>query len=150
MKSNASSPKEYLEELSEDRRKAISKVRAVIRKNLPNGYQEVMQYGMISYVVPLRLFPEGYLGDGKTPLPYISLGNQKNHMAVYLSNVYGNKQLEGWFRKKYQDSGKKLDMGKSCVRFKKLEDLPLEVIGQVVAKTTPQQMIDLYKKARQR
>ena len=135
MTSNAKTVDEYLAALPQDRRAAIGAVRDVILTNLPAGYEEVMQYGMIGYVVPHSIYPAGYHCDPSKPLTYAMLGSQKNHMAIYLCNVYGHKETETWFRKTYSAAGKKLDMGKSCVRFKKLEQLPLEVIGQVVART---------------
>ncbi len=135
MTSNAKTVEEYLASLPPDRRTAIGAVRNVILTNLPAGYEEVMQYGMIGYVVPHSIYPAGYHCDPTKPLTYALLGSQKNHMAIYLCNVYGHKETETWFRKAFAASGKKLDMGKSCVRFKKLEQLPLEVIGQVIART---------------
>ena len=135
MTSNAKSVDEYLRALPEDRRKALSAVREVILENLPEGYAECMFCGMIGYVVPHSIYPAGYHCNPSQPLQYAALGSQKNHMAIYLCNVYGDPAIEKWFRKSYQATGKKLDMGKSCVRFKKLEDLPLEVIGQVIART---------------
>ena len=135
MTSRCKTVKEYLESLPADRRAAISAVRDVIHAHLPEGYEECMQYGMIGYVVPHRIYPAGYHCSPKDPLPYASLGSQKNHMAIYLMSVYGDAETEAWFRKAWKASGKKLDMGKCCVRFKKLEDLPLDVIGQVIART---------------
>jgi len=135
MTSNAKTVEDYLEGLPEERRAALSAVRKVILANLPAGYQEGMQYGMIGYVVPHSLYPAGYHCNPAEPLTYASLGSQKNHMAIYLCTVYGDAKTEQWFRKAYQAAGKKLDMGKACVRFKKLEDLPLNVIGQVIART---------------
>ena len=135
MQSTARTVAQYIQELPADRRSAISAVRDVILAYLPAGYEEVMQYGMIGYVVPHRLYPAGYHCKPSDPFPYAALGSQKNHMAIYLCNVYGNKETESWFRKAYQATGKKLDMGKSCVRFKKIEQLPLDVIGQVIART---------------
>jgi len=135
MTSTAKSVHEYLAALPLDRRTAISAVREVILSKLPKGYEEAMQYGMISYVVPHSIYPAGYHCNPSQPLTYAMLGSQKNHMAIYLCNVYGHKETETWFRKAYEATGKKLDMGKSCVRFKKLEQLPLEVIGQVIART---------------
>ena len=135
MTSNAKTVEEYLASLPPDRRTAIGAVRNVILTNLPAGYEEVMQYGMIGYVVPHSIYPAGYHCDPSKPLSYAMLGSQKNHMAIYLCTVYGHKETETWFRKAFAASGKKLDMGKSCVRFKKLEQLPLEVIGQVIART---------------
>ena len=148
MHSRASTPKEYLDELPEERRKAISKVRSVIRKHLPKGYKETMQYGMISYVVPLSRYPDGYLKRKDEPLPYISLASQKNHMAVYFGNLYSEKELLRWFENAYEKAGKKLDMGKSCVRFKKLENLPLDVIGKAVAATSVDDFISMYEDSR--
>lgn len=135
MTSAAKTVDEYLVNLPADRRTAISGLRDVILTNLPKGYEEEMQYGMIGYVVPHSIYPAGYHCDPSKPLTYAMLGSQKNHMAIYLCNVYGHKETETWFRKAFQATGKKLDMGKSCVRFKKLEQLPLDVIGQVIART---------------
>lgn len=148
MQSKAKTPAEYLRELTLERRAAIQAVRRVILKNLPQGYKEAMQYGMISYIVPLSLYPAGYLNDKKRPLPYISLASQKNHMAVYLMNIYGDKAAEKKFRAIYKKSGKSLDMGKSCVRFKKPDDLSLEAIGLAVAMTPVKAFIAKYEKGR--
>lgn len=146
--SKAKTVKEYLSELPEDKRTVIEKVRKTLLANIPSGYKEGMPYGMISYFVPLDSYPNGYLGDKKTPLPYAALGAQKNFFAVYLMTSYGNKELNNWFVSEYKKTGKKLDMGKSCVRFKKLDDLPLELIGQMVAKVSVKQFIAVYEKAR--
>lgn len=134
MQSKAKTVKEYLAGLPEERRAAIQAVREVIRKNLDKGYEEGMQYGMIGYYVPHKVYPPGYHCDPKQPLPFAGLASQKNHMAVYLMCIYGSHEQEEWFRKEWAKTGKKLDMGKSCIRFRKLEDLPLEVIGQAVAR----------------
>lgn len=134
MKSAAATVEDYLQSLPEDRRVAISAVREVVLANLPKGYEECMSYGMIGYVVPHRLYPAGYHCDPKLPLPFANLASQKNHMALYLMTVYGDPATEKWFRKAWQTAGKKLDMGKCCVRFKKLADVPLEVIGQAIAR----------------
>lgn len=146
MQSKAKTVKEYIEELPEDKKTAIKAVRKVILENLPKGYEETMGYGMMGYVVPLSRYPEGYLGRKDEPLPYIGLASQKNHFSLYLMNVYGDKDVEAWFKKAFQDAGKKLDMGKSCVRFRELDDLPLEVIGKVVAMTSVDELIENYKK----
>jgi hypothetical protein len=135
MKTHAQTVEEYLQSLPADRRAALTSVREVILANLPGGYEECMNYGMIGYVVPHSLYPRGYHCDPKQPLTYACLGSQKNHMAIYLMTVYGDPATEKWFRQAWQASGKKLEMGKSCVRFKKLSDVPLEVIGQVIART---------------
>jgi hypothetical protein len=134
MTSKAKTVKEYLASLSADRRAAINVVRDVILKNLDKDYEEGMQYGMIGYYVPHRVYPPGYHCDPKQPLLFAGLGSQKNHMAVYLMCAYGNKEHEAWFRKAWAKTGKKLDMGKSCIRFKKIDDLALDVIGEAIAR----------------
>jgi hypothetical protein len=147
MKNNAKSVNEYLQGLPADRRAALGSVREIILAHLPPGYEERLMYGMIGYVVPHSLYPAGYHCDPKQPLTFAMLGSQKNHMAIYLMNVYGDPATEAWFRKAWQSAGKKLDMGKACVRFKKLEDVPLEVIGQVIARTPVKQYIASVEKA---
>ena len=132
MRSEAGSVEEYLAELEEGRRAAISAVRAVILENLPARYEETMQFGMIAYVVPLSVVAETY---NDQPLMYIALASQKQYMSLYLTRVYGDAALAAWFRQRYLATGKKLNMGKSCVRFRKLEDLPLDLVGEVVAMT---------------
>ena len=134
MQSSARTVDEYLKSLPAGRRTAISAVRKVILANLPEGYEECMSYGMIGYVVPHCIYPKGYHCDPSLPLPFANLASQKNHMALYLMCCYGDKATDQWFRKAWAAAGKKLDMGKSCVRFKKLEDVPLEVIGQLIAR----------------
>lgn len=146
MQSAATTVAQYLKELPADRRSAIEAVRAVILENLPKGYVETMQYGMIGYVVPHSLYPAGYHCDPKQALTYAGLANQKNYMAVYLMNVYGNEEAKSWFQEAYIASGKKLDMGKSCVRFKTLDDLPLKLIGQAIARTPVEKMISFYER----
>ncbi len=148
MQSKAKTAVEYLNSLPKDRRIALETVRNVIFKNLPEGYEEVMQYGMIAYIVPLSLYPMGYLGNKDVPLTYVGLASQKNHMALYLTNIYGDKTSESWFKRIYEASGKKMDIGKSCVRFRKLEDLPLDVIGRAVAKTAVKAFIKIYESSR--
>lgn len=148
VQSRAATVAEYLAELPDDRRQAIAAVREVILKNLPQGYQEVMSYGMIGYVVPHALYPPGYHCKPSLPLPFASLASQKNHMAVYLMSIYGHKPTESWFVKEYKASGKKLDMGKSCVRFKKLDDLPLELIGKAIARVPVEKWIAIYEQCR--
>ena len=121
---------DYLAELPADHREAIVAVRKVILKHLPKGYEEVMLWGVISYVVPLSRYPNTYNGQ---PLMIAGLASRKNYMSLYLMSVYGHKPTQEWFEKQFAASGKKLEMGKSCVRFRKLEDLPLDVIGKVIA-----------------
>ena len=135
----------YLAQLPEDRRAVLQAVRAVILKNLPKGYEEGIQYGMIGYYVPHNVYPAGYHCDPSQPLPFASLASQKNHMALYLMCIYGNPEQERWFREAWSKSGKKLDMGKSCVRFKKLEDVPLQVIGQAVKRVPVAKLIAHYQ-----
>lgn len=148
MQSKAKTVKDYLVELPPERREIIEAVRAQILKNLPKGYEEVMQYGMISYIVPLRLYPRGYLDQKEVPLSYVALASQKNYMAVYLTNIYADQTVEKWFKQEYTTSGKKLDMGKSCIRFKKMTDLPLPLIGKVVKLTPVKDYIAMYEKNR--
>jgi hypothetical protein len=150
MQSSVQTVSDYLNTLEPERRRAIQAVRSLIRKNLQPGYREVMQYGMITYVVPLSAYPAGYLNRGDEPLPFISLASQKGHMALYVSNVYMDKKVATWLTGVYKKSGKKLDMGKSCIRFKKLDDLPLDVIGQVVGMTSQEDFIAMYEKARKK
>ncbi len=145
MQSKATTVTEYLTEMPEDRRAAIKAVRAVIRKNLGEGYKEGMQYGMIGYFVPHSVYPPGYHCDPKQPLPFAGLASQKNHMALYLMCVYGSPDQANWFREAWARTGKKLDMGKSCIRFKKLEDLPLEVIGEAIARVPADKFIAYYE-----
>jgi|SRR6516162_8466772 hypothetical protein len=134
MTSDAKTVDGYLAGLPAERKSALGAVREVILANLPKGYEERMQYGMISYVVPHSLYPAGYHCDPKQALTMALLGSQKNHMALYLMCAYGHRETLEWFQKAYRASGKKLDMGKACVRFRKLEDLPLDVIGQMIAR----------------
>ena len=147
MQSKAKTVKEYLDQLPEDRREAISTVRDVMRKNLPKGFEEGMQYGMIGYYVPHSVYPAGYHCNPEEPLPYASLASQKNYMSIYLMCIYGEEKHREWFVEAWQKAGKKLDMGKSCVRFKKLEDVPLKVVGQAIKRVTVKRYIDFYENA---
>ena len=135
MQSQAKTVPQYLAKLPPERRAAIAAVRAVIRQHLPTGYAETMQYGMISYVVPLTRYPAGYLGNTDVPLPYAALASQQRYCSLYLMNVYADAATRAWFTKAYRSSGQRLAMGKSCVRFRRAEDLPLDVIGQAIART---------------
>ena len=150
MQSKAKSVDEYLETLPEDRRAALTKIRAVIRKNLPKGFTEQMQYGMIGYVVPHEVYPGGYHCNPKEPLPFAGLASQKNHMALYAMAVYQSPELEKWLRAEFAARGKKLDMGKSCLRFKKLEDLPLDLIGTLFRRVSVATYIERYEAATKR
>ncbi len=146
VQSKATTVEDYLDELPPDRRAVIERVRAVILANLPAGYRETMNYGMISYEIPLERYPRTY---NKQPLTYLGLAAQKNHYALYLMCVYGDPAAEQSLAQGFADAGKKLDMGKSCLRFKKLEDLPLDVIGQTIASTDPDAYIRIYEAAQQ-
>ncbi|MEE8357075.1 MAG: DUF1801 domain-containing protein [Anaerolineales bacterium] len=129
MKSEATTVADYLAELPLERRETIKKVREIILKNLPDGYEEVMNWGMITYQVPLEVYPDTY---NKKPLMYAALANQKNHMAVYLTGIYLDEKLNQEFEDSYKKTGKRYDVGKSCVRFRKLDDLPLPLIGESI------------------
>jgi hypothetical protein len=148
MAATAATPTEYLESLEPAQRSTLAKVRAAIKKRLPKGYAETMQYGMITYVVPLKLYPAGYLGKKDVPLPVVSLAAQKRHLALYLSNVYGNPELERWFKAEWKRSGKKLDMGKSCLRFTSLDDLALDVVTESIARSPVKDFIARYEATR--
>ena len=145
MHSDARTVAGYLSELDDVRREAISTVRGVILDNLPDGYEETMLFGMIAYVVPLSVLADTYNGQ---PLMYAALASQKRHMSLYLTNVYADGSVEAWFRERYLATGKRLDMGKSCVRFKKLDDLPLDLVGEAVARTPITEFVEIYKASR--
>jgi len=133
MQSKAATVDQYLAELPEDRRRAVEAVRKVILANLDRDYEEGMHYGMISYYVPHRVYPAGYHCDPKQPLPFACLASQKNYLSLYLMCVYGEgTPLKEWFHQAWAKTGKKLDMGKSCLRFKRAEDLALDVIGEAI------------------
>ena len=140
MRSDATTVDGYLKSLPEDRRSAIEEVRETILDNLPEGYREVMNWGMISYEVPLETQPATYNGK---PLLFAALASQKNHMAVYLTSVYADEPNAAAFKAAYRATGKRLDMGKSCVRFKRIDDLPLELIGEVIKSTSVRDFIGL-------
>ena len=144
-RSSAATVAEYLEELPEERRAVISAVRKVIRRNLPEGYRETMNWGMISYEIPLSRHPAA---DNGQPLIYAALAAQKNHYAIYLTSLYAEGEPPGWFADEFRKAGKKLDMGKSCVRFRKLDDIPLDTIGRVIAGTSVDELITIYERAK--
>ena len=146
MKYEASSPDDYISQLPEERQEVLSKLREVINKNLPKGFEETMSYGMIGYVVPHATYPGGYHCDPKLPLPFMNIASQKNFIAVYHSGVYAQKELLDWFVAEYpKHSKRKLDMGKSCIRFKKMDDVPYDLIGELATKLTVDQWIDIYE-----
>lgn len=147
MQIQANSPDHYISQLPEDRQEPIKKLRAVIKNNLPEGFEERISYGMIGYVVPHSLYPKGYHCDSKQPLPFINLASQKNYIALYHSCVYANEELMTWFKTEYPKHSKyKLDMGKSCIRFKRMNDIPYELIAELCSKVSPQEWIELYEK----
>lgn len=133
--------------MPEERKAAISAVRSVILANLPPGYEETVQHGMLSYVIPLATYPVTY---NKLPLLFAGLASQKNYMTVHLMNIYGNPADEEWFVQRYTATGKKLNMGKSCVLFKTIDDLLIDLIGEAVARTPVESCIQLYESARKR
>ncbi|HEX8317951.1 DUF1801 domain-containing protein [Longimicrobium sp.] len=145
--SKAATVEEYLQELPEDRREVVSTVRDVILRNLPDGYTETMAWGMITYGIPLERYPTTYNGQ---PLGYVALAAQKNSYSLYLLGAYMDPAQEEALLEAFRREGKKLDMGKSCVRFKKTADLPLDDIGQLIAATTPEQFIARYEASRAR
>ena len=144
--SKATTVEDYLNELPPDRRAVIERVRAVILANLPAGYRETMNYGMISYEIPLERYPKTY---NKQPLTYLGLAAQKNHYALYLMCVYGDPAAEQALAQGFADAGKKLDMGKSCLRFRRLDDLPLDVIGRAIKACTMEQYIAAFRRQRE-
>jgi len=147
VKSEAATADQYLSEISDDRRASISEVRQVILDNLPEGYRETVQFGIISYVVPLETFPKTY---NRKPLTYISLASQKDYMSLYLMSIYGDEEKASDFDAEFEASGRKMDRGKSCVRFKKVDDLPMDLIGKTVAGTSLQEYIEIYERSRRR
>ena len=148
MRSSAMTVAAYLAALPEDRRHAIEAVRKVILDNLDEEYEEGIQYGMIGYYVPHRVYPAGYHCDPRQPLPFAALASQKGYMSLYLMCIYGNEALRSWFEQAWAKAGKKLDMGKSCVRFKKLDDLALDVIGEAIRRVPARKYIEAIESAR--
>jgi len=143
-----STANQYLAALPDDRRAAVSAVRKTINENLPKGYEEGMQFGMIGWYVPLSKYPAGYGENPKVPLPLVALGSQKSGMVLHFLCFYGHPTLSAWFVDEYKKSGKKLDMGKGCVRFKKLDDLALDVVGRTIARVPVAEHIANYRAAR--
>lgn len=146
MQSKAKTIKEYIDSLPEDRKKAIVELRKEIVKNLPEGFREEMSYGMIGYVVPHALYPDGYHCDPSQPLPFLNIASQKNFVAIYNMGMYADKKLYSWFVKEYPKHSKaKLDMGKSCLRFKKMDQIPYKLIGALASKITVKEWIKTYE-----
>lgn len=146
MQSKAKTAEEYIDSLPDDRKKAMQELRSVIRKNLPKGFAETMSYGMLGYVVPHTVYPNGYHCDPKLPLPFMSIASQKNFIAVYHMGLYADPKIMNWFKKEYAKQGmKKLDMGKSCLRFKKPDQIPMKLIGELAKKMTAERWIAVYE-----
>ncbi|MDX2128889.1 MAG: DUF1801 domain-containing protein [Chloroherpetonaceae bacterium] len=151
MKNEAKTPDAYIESLPEDRKAAISKLRKTVKEALPKGFEEVMQYGMISYVVPHTIFPDGYHTNPKDPLPFISIASQKSHIALYHMALYSDESLLKWFQEEYAKSvSSKLDMGKSCLRFKKPDAIPYDLIKSLATKITVSTWVERYQSSIQK
>jgi uncharacterized protein YdhG (YjbR/CyaY superfamily) len=147
MQSKATTVEQYLAEVPADRKKAMNELRKVIKKNLPKGFREGMGYGMMGYSVPHSLYPAGYHCDPKQPLPFMSIASQKNFIAVYHMGVYADPKLLKWFTDEYKKQmPTRLDMGKSCLRFNKPENIPFKLIGELAGKITPAEWIAIYEK----
>ena len=148
MQYKASTPEDYISQVPEDRQDTLKKMRKVIKENLPEGFKECIAYGMIGYVVPHSVYPDGYHCDPKIPLPFMSFASQKNSVNLYHSGIYAKKDIHDWFVNEYpKHSSRKLDMGKSCIRFKKLDEIPFELIGELCQKLTVEEWIAIYESA---
>lgn len=146
MQYKASHPEEYIDQLPKERQVVIKKLRKLIVENIPKGFSETISYGMIGYVVPHEIYPKGYHCDPKLPLPFMSIASQKNFVALYHMGIYADKKLYEWFVEEYPKHSKyKLDMGKSCIRFKRMDDIPYDLIEELVKKMTVNEWIDLYE-----
>ncbi|HAQ37024.1 MAG TPA: hypothetical protein DCX89_07455 [Saprospirales bacterium] len=148
MEIKALTPDQYIEQLPEERIEVFSRLRQLLKEKLPKGFEETMSYGMIGFVVPHSIFPSGYHCDPKLPLPFISLASQKNAISLYHSGIYADPELLNWFVQEYPKHCKtKLDMGKSCIRFKKMNDIPFDLIAELAQKLTPEEWIARYQAA---
>ena len=147
MAAKPSTVKAYLDSLPEERRKALAKVRAAVNKGLPKGYKEGIQYGMIGWFVPHRLYPDGYHCDPKQPVPFAGLASQKNYMSLYLMCIYGDENHRARFEREWTKGGRKLDMGKGCVRFRSVDDVPLDVVTEAVARVPVDAFLAHYEAA---
>ncbi len=146
MKYEANTPEEYIAQLPEDRKEPFKKLRQTVLDNLPKGFEEVMGYGMPAYVVPHSKYPEGYHCDPKLPLPFINIASQKNFIAFYHMGIYSDSKLLKWFTTEYPNHIKtKLDMGKSCIRFKKMNQIPYKLLGELVSKISAEEWIEKYE-----
>jgi uncharacterized protein YdhG (YjbR/CyaY superfamily) len=148
MQYKAHSPEDYINQVPEERQNALKKLRKTIKEHLPNGFEEGIQYGMIGYYVPHSIYPDGYHCSPKEPLPFMSFASQKNSINLYHSGIYAKPQLHDWFVSEFPKySKRKLDMGKSCIRFKKTEDIPFDLIAELCTKLTVEEWIDIYESA---
>jgi uncharacterized protein YdhG (YjbR/CyaY superfamily) len=146
MQYKATSPEDYMSQIPDDRKEPMKKLRQVILNNLPKGVEETMSYGMLGYVIPHSVYPEGYHCTPELPLPFMNLASQKNFIAVYSMVLYAKKDLMDWFTSEYSKQCKyKLDMGKSCIRLKRMDDIPFDLIGQLTAKVSAEDWIKLYE-----
>ncbi len=146
MQYKATSPEDYMSQIPDDRKEPMKKLRQVILNNLPKGVEETMSYGMLGYVIPHSVYPEGYHCTPELPLPFMNLASQKNFIAVYSMVLYAKKDLMDWFTSEYSKLCKyKLDMGKSCIRLKRMDDIPFDLIGQLTAKVSAEDWIKLYE-----
>ncbi len=146
MQSAAKTPDQYFQELPEERKEAMLKLRQIIKKNLPEGFEEMMGYGMLGYAVPHSIYPKGYHCDPKQPLPFFGMASQKNSINIYHMGIYADSNLYDWFVSEYPKYSKaKLDMGKSCIRFKKPEHIPFELIGELLTKISVLEWITIYE-----
>lgn len=147
MKELIDSPEKYIEQLPDDRKKVIEKLRALVLENLPDGFVEEMSYGMIGYVVPHSKYPAGYHCNPKLPLPFLNIASQKNYISLYYMGLYADKDLMEWFVNEYpKEVNGKPDIGKSCVRFKNADKIPYNLIGQLVSKISADEWISMYEK----
>lgn len=147
MQYEAATIKEYIDQLPKERQSVLKKLRTVIKKNIPKGFKESIQYKMPAYNVPHKLYPDGYHCKPSEPLPFVNIASQKNFVALYHMGIYADPKLMKWFVTEYpKHSTTKLDMGKSCIRFKKMEDIPYELIGELMTKMTVEEWIKLYEK----
>ena len=145
VKSQETSISAYLDALPVERRKMVSAIRDAVLQRLPQGYVETMQYGMISYIIPLERYPDTY---NRLPLAVASLASQKNYVSFYINTVYADPGIQAWFLEEYRKTGKKFDMGKSCLRFKQLDDIPLKLLGETIARTPVNDYIAIYERSR--
>ena len=146
MQSKATTPDQYIAELPEDRKEIMQKLRETVKKNLPKGFEETMQYGMLGYVVPHSIYPDGYHCNPKDALPFMALASQKNHIGFYHMGIYSDPDLMKWFTEEYpKHASNKLDMGKSCIRFKNLKNIPFELLGELTTKISVDEWIAKYE-----